>query len=81
MGKEPLDTPLLSVVIPTRNEAGNVAALVERLAEVLSGVPVELIFIDDSSDDTPDLLRISAGNYGGRLGKNFVYLHPDKQVV
>ncbi len=29
--------------------------------------------------DTPDLLTISAGNYGGRLGKNFVYLHPDKQ--
>jgi formylmethanofuran--tetrahydromethanopterin N-formyltransferase len=29
--------------------------------------------------DTPDLLRISAGNYGGRLGKSFVYLHPNKQ--
>ncbi len=32
-----------------------------------------------ASVDTPDLLRISAGNYGGRLGKSFVYLHPDKQ--
>jgi formylmethanofuran--tetrahydromethanopterin N-formyltransferase len=29
--------------------------------------------------DTPDLLTISAGNYGGRLGKSFIYLHPDKQ--
>jgi formylmethanofuran--tetrahydromethanopterin N-formyltransferase len=29
--------------------------------------------------DTPGLIRISAGNYGGRLGKSFVYLHPDKQ--
>ncbi|MBY0458116.1 MAG: formylmethanofuran--tetrahydromethanopterin N-formyltransferase [Gemmataceae bacterium] len=29
--------------------------------------------------DTPDLLMISAGNYGGRLGKSFIYLHPDKQ--
>jgi formylmethanofuran--tetrahydromethanopterin N-formyltransferase len=29
--------------------------------------------------DTPDLQRISAGNYGGRLGKSFVYLHPEKQ--
>lgn len=29
--------------------------------------------------DTPGLLRISAGNYGGRLGKSFVYLHPEKQ--
>ena len=25
--------------------------------------------------DTPNLLRISAGNYGGRLGKTFVHLH------
>ena len=27
--------------------------------------------------DSPGLVRISAGNYGGRLGKNFVYLHPE----
>jgi formylmethanofuran--tetrahydromethanopterin N-formyltransferase len=27
------------------------------------------------------LVRISAGNYGGRLGKSFVYLHPDKHVI
>jgi formylmethanofuran--tetrahydromethanopterin N-formyltransferase len=26
----------------------------------------------------PDLYLIRAGNYGGRLGKSFVYLHPDK---
>jgi dolichol-phosphate mannosyltransferase len=49
-------SPLLSVVIPTRNEAGNVPALVERLAAVLSGVPAELIFVDDSSDETPTLV-------------------------
>ena len=29
-----------------------------------------------ASVDTPGLLRISAGNYGGRLGKSFIYLHP-----
>jgi formylmethanofuran--tetrahydromethanopterin N-formyltransferase len=33
----------------------------------------------EASRDTPGLLRISAGNYGGRLGKNFIYLHPEKQ--
>ena len=26
--------------------------------------------------DTPGLVKISAGNYGGRLGKSFIYLHP-----
>lgn len=32
-----------------------------------------------ASRPTPGLLRISAGNYGGRLGKSFIYLHPEKQ--
>lgn len=32
-----------------------------------------------ASVGTPDLMTISAGNYNGRLGKSFIYLHPDKQ--
>lgn len=32
-----------------------------------------------ASVNSPGLLRISAGNYGGKLGKSFIYLHPDKQ--
>jgi len=28
---------------------------------------------------TPGLLKISAGNYDGRLGKSFIYLHPKRQ--
>lgn len=32
-----------------------------------------------AAKDVPGLLTISAGNYGGRLGKSFVYLHPEKQ--
>jgi formylmethanofuran--tetrahydromethanopterin N-formyltransferase len=31
--------------------------------------------------DTGGLIRISAGNYGGRLGKSFIYLRPEKQPV
>ena len=30
-----------------------------------------------ASREYPGLLRISAGNYGGRLGKSFIYLHPE----
>src|SRR3984893_2585902 len=41
----------LSVVIPTRNEAGNVAVLQERLAEALSGIDHEIIIVDDSNDE------------------------------
>jgi len=29
--------------------------------------------------ETPGLMKISAGNYGGKLGKSFVYLRPEKQ--
>jgi formylmethanofuran--tetrahydromethanopterin N-formyltransferase len=29
--------------------------------------------------ETPGLIRISAGNYGGRLGKSFIYLRPERQ--
>ena len=31
----------------------------------------------EAAVEMPGLVRISAGNYGGRLGKNFVYLRPD----
>jgi formylmethanofuran--tetrahydromethanopterin N-formyltransferase len=31
-----------------------------------------------ASVETPGLVKISAGNYGGRLGKSFVYLLPQK---
>jgi formylmethanofuran--tetrahydromethanopterin N-formyltransferase len=34
-----------------------------------------------ASVDTPGLLRISAGNYGGRLGKSFIYLKPDSAAA
>ncbi|HWA97514.1 MAG TPA: formylmethanofuran--tetrahydromethanopterin N-formyltransferase [Pirellulales bacterium] len=32
-----------------------------------------------ASVDTPGLVKISAGNYNGRLGKSFIYLHPERQ--
>ena len=33
-----------------------------------------------ASAQTPGLVRISAGNYGGRLGKSFVFLRPERQT-
>ena len=47
-----IDHIAVSVIVPTRNEAGNVAALVRRLEHVLPSV-AEVIFVDDSDDDTP----------------------------
>lgn len=35
----------------------------------------------NASKDTNGVKMISAGNYNGKLGKSFIYLHPDKQPV
>lgn len=43
--------PQLSIVVPTFNEAGNVAELRDRVAAALPGVDWELIFVDDDSPD------------------------------
>lgn len=42
---------LLSVVIPTFNEAGNVREIVARLERTLKGIAWEAIFVDDDSPD------------------------------
>jgi dolichol-phosphate mannosyltransferase len=48
--------PLLSIVVPTKNECDNVGGLVERLEAVLPTVAMEVIFVDASTDATPDLI-------------------------
>jgi len=49
--EKPVLVPELSIVIPTFNEAANVALVVERVANVLAGIPWEIIFVDDDSPD------------------------------
>ncbi len=51
-----MSPPLLSVIVPTRNEAANVTVLIGRLREALTSVPFELCFVDDSDDETGALL-------------------------
>lgn len=74
---------------PTLQEKlGENAALPEGVGAVMeiimNGRDISSIFkatqaAIEASRETPGLLRISAGNYNGRLGKSFIYLHPDKQ--
>jgi len=48
--------PVVSVVIPTRNETSNVPPLVNRVTAALGTTRFEICFVDDSDDDTGDLL-------------------------
>jgi dolichol-phosphate mannosyltransferase len=53
---EPSD---LTVIVPTRNEAGNIAPLLARLSTSLR-TPATVLFVDDSDDDTPEVVRREA---------------------
>lgn len=49
----PSRAPLLTVVVPTRDEETNVHPLVSRLRGALASVDYEILFVDDSDDPTP----------------------------
>ncbi|MBJ7357224.1 polyprenol monophosphomannose synthase, partial [Nocardioides sp.] len=56
---QPAVRPLadLTVVVPTFNEAGNVEELVARVAAACAGLRAEILFVDDSTDHTPAVVR------------------------
>ena len=58
-------SPDLSIVVPTRNEADNVAPLLTAIQNALPGQDIEVIFVDDSDDDTPEVVR--------KVGKRFPF--------
>ncbi len=47
----------VSVVVPTRNERDNIRPLLTALSDALYGLQVEVIFVDDSDDDTPNIIK------------------------
>ena len=48
---------LLTLVVPTRNEADNVPKLVRELRESLSDLDYQVVFVDDSTDGTPEVIQ------------------------
>ncbi|TQM09843.1 glycosyltransferase [Pseudonocardia kunmingensis] len=64
-GRLVLDAPpvesRLSVIVPTFNEAGNIAELLRQVADVLPpDLPIEVVFVDDSTDDTAEVIAAAA---------------------
>ena len=58
------DAPLLSVVIPMRNEGPNVLPLIEEIAAALDATPHEVVCVDDgSADDTAARLLEAASRF------------------
>ena len=51
------DRVLLTLVVPTRNEADNVPRLVRELRESLTDLDYRVVFVDDSTDGTPGVIR------------------------
>jgi dolichol-phosphate mannosyltransferase len=48
-------TPTLSVVVPVRNEAGNIAPLAQEIASALAGRGnFEIVYVNDGSTDTTE---------------------------
>ena len=47
----------ISVVVPTYNESENVGNLTNQIDYALRGIDYEVIFVDDSTDNTPDAIK------------------------
>ena len=47
----------LSVVVPTRNEAAGIGRFLDALLPALDGIDAEVIVVDDSTDETPEVVE------------------------
>src|SRR3954453_424036 len=46
-----------TIIVPTYNEAPNVSELVRRVEAAVAHLDAELLFVDDSTDDTPSVIQ------------------------
>ena len=54
--------------MPTRNESENIKLLLERIEQETIDFPIEVIFVDDSTDETPDLIRKLQDQFPFKIG-------------
>jgi dolichol-phosphate mannosyltransferase len=62
MSDQPTNAPDISVIVPVRNEAENVAPLVAEIAAALAGRAFEVVYVNDGSTDATglELTRLQA---------------------
>lgn len=52
----------LTIIVPTFNEAPNISELVRRTGSTVAGLDAEIVFVDDSTDSTPDVIAAVAAS-------------------
>lgn len=70
-------TPLLSIILPTRNEAGNIHLLLSRIEGATKGIPTQVVFVDDSTDETPQVIKEIGGLFP--LGTTVIERPPEQR--
>jgi dolichol-phosphate mannosyltransferase len=79
----------VSLIVPTYNEGENVRLLADKVLSVMNGKDYELLFVDDSTDNTPRILedlqntdhhikfihRINERGLGSAVVKGFNFSH------
>jgi dolichol-phosphate mannosyltransferase len=53
----------LSIIVPTRNEVGNINPLLNKISQALNGLHIEVLFVDDSTDDTPMIIEAASQSF------------------
>ena len=48
---------ILSIIVPTRNESKNIEALLGQIGAAMPSMFIEVIFVDDSTDTTPQVIE------------------------
>lgn len=54
---------MVTIIVPTRNEAANIRPLLQRLAAAMAENRFEVLFVDDSTDDTAQHIKQIAGDF------------------
>ncbi len=69
----------LSIIVPTRNEAGNIEKLLAGIQQAMMGKKVEVIFVDDSSDNTPEVINRVSQQFEG-IHVCMIHREPDQRI-
>lgn len=69
----------VSVIVPTRNEAGNVEMLLTYLKNAFCDTAIEVIFVDDSTDETPQVVEMAIRHFPN-LHVRLIHRTPEQRV-